>query len=82
MLPHTIAALEERRPGYVDPDGSLRALAQRLAQLAGADGIRNLGVAQERLADCARAAAQRTELALTPPAADEAELLAIYESAW
>jgi alcohol dehydrogenase class IV len=82
MLPHTIAALEQRRPGYVDPDSSLRQLAHTLARHAGADGIRNLGVEQAKLADCARAAAQRAELALTPPAADEAELLAIYESAW
>jgi alcohol dehydrogenase class IV len=82
MLPHTIAALEQRRPGYVDPDGSLRQLAHALARHAGADGIRKLGVEQAKLADCARAAAQRAELAFTPPAADEAELLAIYESAW
>jgi alcohol dehydrogenase class IV len=82
MLPHTIAALEQRRLGYVDPDGSLRQLAHALARHAGADAIRKLGVEQATLADCARAAAQRAELALTPPAADEAELLAIYESAW
>jgi len=82
MLPHTIVALEQRRPGYVDPDGSLRELAQRLAAHAGADGIGSIGVPRERLEDCARAAAQRAELAFTPPAADEAELMAIYESAW
>jgi alcohol dehydrogenase class IV len=82
MLPHTIPALEQRRPGYVDPDGSLRDLARRLSEHAGADGIRNVGVARDKLADCAHAAAQRAELALTPPAADETELLAIYESAW
>jgi alcohol dehydrogenase class IV len=82
VLPYTIGALEQRRPGYVDPDGSLRALAKRLAGLAGADGIRHLGVDRERLADCARAAAQRAELQNTPPAAGEDELLALYESAW
>jgi alcohol dehydrogenase class IV len=82
VLPHTIAALERRRPGYVDPDGSLQQLARTLAGRAGADGIHKLGVAQDKLADCARAAAQRAELELTPPAADEAELLALYESAW
>ena len=82
VLPYTIGALEQRRPGYVDPDGSLRALAKRLAGLAGADGIRNLGVDRERLADCAGAAAQRAELQHTPPAAGEDELLALYESAW
>ena len=82
MLPHTIQALERRRPGYVDPDESLQHLARTLARFAAADGIRNIGVPQDRLADCARAAAQRPELALTPPAADEAELLALYEAAW
>jgi alcohol dehydrogenase class IV len=82
MLPHTIGALERRRPGYVDPDESLRHLARTLARLAAADGIRSIGVPRERLTECARAAAQRAELALTPPPADEAELLALYEAAW
>jgi alcohol dehydrogenase class IV len=82
LLPHTIGALERRRPGYVDPDESLRQLARTLAQLAGADGVRNLGVERDKLAECARAAAQRAELQFTPPPADEAELLALYEAAW
>jgi alcohol dehydrogenase class IV len=82
VLPYAIEALERRRPGYVDPDGSLGQLARSLATLAGADGIRRLGVDRETLADCARAAVQRTELQLTPPPADEAELLSLYESAW
>jgi alcohol dehydrogenase class IV len=82
VLPHTIGALERRRPGYVDPDDSLRQLARTLARLAAADGIRSLGVPRERLPDCARAAAQRAELDLTPPRADEAELLELYEGAW
>jgi alcohol dehydrogenase class IV len=82
MLPHTIGALERRRPGYVDPDESLRALARRLAELAGADGIRKIGVERAKLADCARAAGQRAELDFTPPRAGEAELLALYEEAW
>jgi alcohol dehydrogenase class IV len=82
VLPHTIGALERRRPGYVDPDETLRDLARRLARHAGADGIRNLGVERDRLKDCASAAAQRAELDLTPPRADEAELLDLYESAW
>jgi alcohol dehydrogenase class IV len=82
MLPHTIAALERRRPGYVDPDESLQHLARTLARLAAADGIRSLGVPRERLTECVRAAAQRPELDLTPPRADEAELHALYERAW
>ena len=82
MLPHTIAALERRRPGYVDPDESLRRLAHTLARLAAADGVRKIGVERERLAECAAAAAPRAELDLTPPRADEAELLSLYEEAW
>ena len=82
MLPHTIPALERRRPGYVDPDESLHGLATTLARLAGADGISKIGVEQGRLSDCAHQAAQRAELDLTPPRADEAELLALYEEAW
>ena len=34
------------------------------------------------LAECADAAAERPELDLTPPRADRAELLALYEGAW
>jgi len=82
VLPYTIGALERRRPGYVDPDASLRDLARRLAEHAGADGIRKIGVAEEKLAECARAGAQRAELDLTPPRADEAELLELYRQAW
>jgi alcohol dehydrogenase class IV len=82
MLPHTIAALERRQPGRVDPDGTLRQLAHTLADLSGAAGIRAIGVDQAKLAECAQAAASRDELQLTPPAADAAELLEIYEAAW
>ena len=82
MLPSTIGALERRRPGYVDPDESLQQLARTLARLAAADGIRGIGVDRHRLKDCAHAAAQRAELDLTPPRADEAELLELYEAAW
>ena len=82
VLPYTIAALERRTPGRVDPDGSLARLAHRLAKLAGADGIRNLGVDEGRLDACADAAAQRPELDLTPPRADRDELREIYAAAW
>jgi len=34
------------------------------------------------LGDCADVAVERSELGMTPPAADRAELLAIYEAAW
>ena len=36
----------------------------------------------QSLAECADAAAERPELDLTPPRADRAELLALYEGAW
>ena len=37
---------------------------------------------REALAECAAAASERPELDLTPPRADRAELLALYEGAW
>jgi alcohol dehydrogenase class IV len=82
VLPAAIGALERRFPRRVDPDGSLRALAEKLARRAGADGIRRLGVPEERLGDCADAAARRPDLAYTPPAADRDELRALYAEAW
>jgi alcohol dehydrogenase class IV len=82
VLPVAIAALERRNPGRVDPDGTLGTLARRLARRAGADGIRRLGVDEAALDACADAAAQRPDLALTPPAADREELRALYAEAW
>jgi alcohol dehydrogenase class IV len=82
VLPAAIAALERRNPGRVDPDGTLGELARRLARRAGADGIRRLGVPEDRLDACADAAAQRPDLAFTPPAADRDELRALYSEAW
>ncbi|MBI5105505.1 MAG: iron-containing alcohol dehydrogenase [Solirubrobacterales bacterium] len=82
MLPHTIGALERRNPGRVDPDGGLAQLAHRLARIAGADGIRGIGVPEDRLDACAEAAAQRAELDFTAPRAEQAELRALYAAAW
>jgi alcohol dehydrogenase class IV len=82
VLPVAIGALERRFPGRVDPDGTLAELARRLARRAGADGIRRLGVDEEALDACADAAAQRPDLAFTPPAADRDELRALYQEAW
>jgi alcohol dehydrogenase class IV len=82
VLPVAISALERRFPGRVDPDGTLRTLAERLARRAGANGIRRLGVDESKLEACADAAAQRADLAYTPPAADRDELLALYNEAW
>ncbi|HVS28147.1 MAG TPA: iron-containing alcohol dehydrogenase [Solirubrobacteraceae bacterium] len=87
MLPHTLRALERRFPERMarlaaalgdDPPS----LAARLARRTGAARLRERGVTPEMLAECADAAAERPELALTPPPADRAELLALYESAY
>jgi alcohol dehydrogenase class IV len=82
VLAAAIAALERRNPGRVDPDGTLGALARKLARRAGADGIRRLGVDEGRLDACADAAASRAELDHTPPRADRDELRALYAEAW
>jgi alcohol dehydrogenase class IV len=82
VLTVAIGALERRFPGRVDADGTLRLLATRLARRGGADGIRRLGVEESKLDACAEAAAQRAELAYTPPPADREELRALYEKAW
>jgi alcohol dehydrogenase class IV len=82
VLPVALGALERRFPGRVDPDGTLRTLAERLARRAGANGIRRLGVEEAALDACADAAAQRPDLAYTPPAADREELRALYGEAW
>jgi alcohol dehydrogenase class IV len=82
VLPVAIEALERRNPGRVDPDGTLAGLARKLARRAGADGIRKLGVPEERLDACADAAAHRGELDLTPPRADGDELRDLYARAW
>ena len=87
VLPHTSAALRRRFPDRLAAldaavGGTIEELALHLASLAGASRIRDLGVPHDRLADCAAAAAERPELHLTPPPADEAELLGIYEATW
>jgi alcohol dehydrogenase class IV len=87
MLPHTAVALRRRFPdrlGALDDAAGepVEALAGRLASLAGADGVARIGVDPERLDDCARAAAERAELQLTPPTAELDELRAVYRDAW
>lgn len=83
LLPHTARALAERIP---DERARLRRAvgdAERIVGLTGATMLRELGVEREALARCADAAATRTaDLANTPPAANRAEILAIYERAW
>jgi alcohol dehydrogenase class IV len=87
MLPHTTRALEQRSPDRVaalgeaigdDPSSAAAALTAR----TGATRLRDVGVSEGQLAECAEAAARRPELAHTPPPADRSELLALYESAW
>ena len=87
MLPHTIGALADRFPRRhealsealgEDPAGA----AARLCALTGATRIGDLGIERSRLGEAADAAARRAELDLTPPRADRAELLALYERAY
>jgi len=78
MLPHTIGALRTRNPATVDAT----ALARDLARRAGAERLRDIGVDESKLDDCARAAAERPQLKVTPPPADEEEIRALYEAAW
>jgi alcohol dehydrogenase class IV len=87
LLPHTLRALARRFPERLDELAAALgddppSVAARFAARTGTVRLRDAGVPAERLAELADAAAQRFELGLTPPAADRAELLAIYEAAW
>jgi len=87
MLPHTLRALAWRFPhehaalaevlGEDPPDA-----AERLARIAGTVRLRDLDVSPDALRDAADAAAEREDLDATPPRADRAEILALYEAAW
>ncbi|HET6549340.1 MAG TPA: iron-containing alcohol dehydrogenase, partial [Solirubrobacter sp.] len=81
MLPHTIGALAWRFPNRIEPFGDAAGLAERIRARTGAGGLRDLGVDRDALRGCADAAAARPQLANTPPPADRAEILALYESA-
>jgi alcohol dehydrogenase class IV len=87
LLAHTLGALAWRFPTQAtaleealgeDPVEA----AGRLATLARAERIRELRIEAEVLRRCADVAAERAELDATPPRADRAELVAIYESAF
>jgi alcohol dehydrogenase class IV len=88
MLPHTTVALRERNPDALaaldDAAGvAMEALARRLAQRAGAQQLRDLGVTEDDLETCVRQAfARQSDLAGTPPPASEPEIRALYEAAW
>jgi alcohol dehydrogenase class IV len=77
LLPHTMRALAERGHELIaDVE-----LAERLAALAGTTHLAEHGVDDAVLDRCADAAAQRPELANTPPAPDREELRRIYAAA-
>ncbi len=79
MLPHTLVALERRRaPGA----GGLVALATDLARRARSSRLRDHGVDEAGLDECAGRAAERAELDHTPPRAERDELRAIYAAAY
>jgi alcohol dehydrogenase class IV len=87
MLPHTTAALRRRAPeqlAALDAAAgvAMEALARRFAQRAGAQQLRDHGVTEEALETCVAEALARPQLDHTPPAADEAEIRALYEAAW
>jgi alcohol dehydrogenase class IV len=82
MLPHTIPALARRAPDVIAGFGrDLVQIALQIRRQTGASGLRDLGIDPAVLPDCADAAAGRSQLATTPPAADREEILALYESA-
>jgi alcohol dehydrogenase class IV len=88
MLPHTTTALRRRSPealAALDEAAGveMEALARRFAQRAGAQQLRHLGVSEETLETCVGHVLERAgDLSATPPAADEAEVRALYEAAW
>ena len=86
LLPHTLRALERRDPAAIAALGEAlgsepAAFASRLADVAGARGLADASVPADRLEGLADQASQRAELAMTPPAADRDELLAILGAA-
>ena len=87
MLCHTMGALAWRFPERIEALGTALGgdpadAAARMCELTGATRLRDIGVDRGVLAECAEAAAERPELDLTPPRADRAELMALYEGAW
>jgi alcohol dehydrogenase class IV len=87
MLPHTTGALQWRFPERLEAfgatlEGDPAEVAAAMCRHVGVTRLRDLGIEREVLAECAEAASERPELDLTPPRADRAELLALYEGAW
>jgi alcohol dehydrogenase class IV len=79
MLPHTLVALKQRGAAGA---AELIPLATDLARRAQAARLRDLGVDEAKLDECADAAAQRAELDQIPPRPDRAELRALYAAAY
>lgn len=87
MLPHSLGALAERAPEWNallgDALGSEpSAFATRLRDLTGVSRLRDAGVSERQLEDCAEQASQRPELHMTPPPASAEELRALYQAAY
>ncbi len=87
MLPHSLAALRRRSPqviaGLERPLGEDPiVIAERLATLAEATRLRELGVSRAQLDRSVQEAAARAELHLTPPAAGRDEVRALFEAAY
>jgi alcohol dehydrogenase class IV len=87
LLPHTLGALGWRAPAQMDELTAALGedpteVASRVRGLTGATSLQELGVAADALPRCADAAATRDELENTPPRADRAEILALYEHAY
>ena len=86
MLPHTLGALAWRFPDWNERLGEAvgddpAEVAARLCARTAATTLGELGVGNDALDSCADAAAERSELELTPPRADRAELRALYDHA-
>lgn len=87
LLPHTLPALARRFSERMERFGQAvggepSAVAAAMTARTGAQRLRDHGVEREELGACADAAAEREQLALTPPPADRQELLELYEAAW
>jgi alcohol dehydrogenase class IV len=87
MLPQTVPALARRAPSWhaqlTEALGRDPAeLAVRLRELGGVNRLRDAGASEADLEVCAEQAAQRPELAMTPPAADLDELRELYRAAY
>lgn len=87
MLPHTVRALAGRTSGWNEQlRGALGCdpaeLAEVLMQRGGLSGLAAAGASEADLEVCARQAAERPELDMTPPRADLGELRGLYRAAY